>query len=124
MRRLRVNPSGRRPAPPCGGRGQRTPHPDPPPQGGRVKTHPDPPPQGGREKPHPDPPPQGGREKIHPDPPPQARRAVRRLPRSGTSREISVAATPRSPAMSTRSTSTRWRLDCSASAAPSPTAFG
>ena len=42
----------------------------------------------------------------------------------GGSREISVAATPRFPAMSTRSTSTRWPLDCSASAAPSPMACG
>src|SRR6267143_1075366 len=48
-----------------------TPHPDPPPQGGREKEirtpHPDPPPQGGREKeiktPHPDPPLQGGGRK-------------------------------------------------------------
>ena len=44
-----------------------TPHPDPPPQGGRGKEapHPDPPPQGGRgkEAPHPNPPPLWGREK-------------------------------------------------------------
>src|SRR2546423_14272293 len=39
---------------------RKTPHPDPPPQGGREMPEPDPPPQGGREMPEPDPPRPGG----------------------------------------------------------------
>jgi hypothetical protein len=63
------------------------------------------------------------RQKI---PPPlgEGRVGALYLPRSGGSPATSVAATPRSRATSTRSTSTRWRLDCSAFAAPSPTACG
>src|SRR2546430_17581217 len=39
---------------------RKTPHPDPPPQGGREMPEPDPPPQGGGEMPEPGPAPRGG----------------------------------------------------------------
>jgi uncharacterized membrane protein YbhN (UPF0104 family) len=73
------------------GREGNTPHPNPPPQGGREKDK-NPPPQGGREKDK-NPPPQGGREKDK-NPPPQGGREKENNPPRGERAKTNTPSPP------------------------------